>query len=110
MAESIWFSLNSQKMSTGKLILGVLAGIAAGATLGILFAPDKGTTTRKKIYQKGDSYVEGLEEKFHQFVDGVSNKFDKIRTEAANIMDDARTKAEAYAAETSDGEAHKKTR
>ena len=36
-------------MSTGKVMLGILAGLAAGEALGILFAPDKGSETRKKI-------------------------------------------------------------
>ena len=36
-------------MKAGKVFLGVLAGVAAGAVLGILFAPDKGSKTRKKI-------------------------------------------------------------
>ena len=39
-------------MKQGQIVLGVLAGIAAGAVLGILFAPDKGTITRKKILCK----------------------------------------------------------
>jgi gas vesicle protein len=43
-------------MSAGKVLLGLLAGVAAGATLGILFAPEKGAVTRKRIAKKGDDY------------------------------------------------------
>ena len=32
-------------MDSGKVVLGVLAGVAAGAILGILFAPEKGSVT-----------------------------------------------------------------
>ena len=35
--------------NTGKIITAVAAGAAAGAILGVLFAPDKGDDTRKKI-------------------------------------------------------------
>jgi gas vesicle protein len=34
-------------MKTDKVILGVLGGIAAGAILGILFAPEKGRNKKK---------------------------------------------------------------
>ncbi|MBL7971614.1 MAG: YtxH domain-containing protein, partial [Prolixibacteraceae bacterium] len=51
-------------MSSGKVLLGVLAGAAAGALIGILFAPDKGSETRRKIAEKGEDYVDGMKEKF----------------------------------------------
>jgi gas vesicle protein len=36
-------------MNSGKVLLGLFAGIAAGALLGILFAPEKGVGNPKKI-------------------------------------------------------------
>jgi len=47
-------------MSTGKVVLGLLAGMAAGAVLGILLAPEKGSDTRGKISKKGKDYTDSL--------------------------------------------------
>ena len=57
-------------MNTGKVLLGVLAGVAAGALVGILFAPAKGSRTRKRIYKKGEDYAEGLPIDVGSGVDG----------------------------------------
>ena len=59
-------------MSSGKVLLGVLAGVAAGALLGILFAPDKGQKTRKNIARKGEDFADGLKEKFDEFLENIS--------------------------------------
>jgi gas vesicle protein len=61
-------------MKSGKVVLGVLAGLAAGAALGILFAPDKGTNTRKKIGKKKDEMLDDVKEKFNAMVDSASAK------------------------------------
>jgi gas vesicle protein len=61
-------------MDSGKVLLGVLAGLAAGAVIGILFAPDKGSVTRQKVYEKGDEYAEELKDKFNDFVENMSQK------------------------------------
>lgn len=55
--------------NTSKIVLGVLAGAAAGAILGILFAPDKGESTRKKIAESGSGLADSLKSKIDEFLD-----------------------------------------
>jgi len=65
-------------MSTGKALLGVLAGIAAGAAIGVIFAPDKGTGTRKNITKKGEDLANALndkiDEKFEELMSSITGK------------------------------------
>ncbi len=63
-------------MSTGKVILGVLAGVAAGAVIGVLFAPDKGYETRGKISKKGKELKDELKEKIEDVIDHITKKCD----------------------------------
>jgi len=72
-------------MSTGKVLLGVLAGIAVGSLLGVLFAPDKGSVTRKKISQKSHDLKEELTEKFNEFLDDVNEKLEQVKDEAGKV-------------------------
>jgi len=68
-------------MDKGKIVLGTLAGIATGAILGILFAPDKGSDTRKKIYKQGEEYSDAMMEKFNSFLKSIAQKFDMVKEE-----------------------------
>jgi gas vesicle protein len=81
-------------MSSGKVFLGLLAGIAVGATLGILFAPEKGDTTRKKISKKSDAYAKELEDKFSDFVDSMAAKFESLKDEAVHVAQKGKKKIE----------------
>jgi gas vesicle protein len=86
-------------MSAGKVLLGVLAGVAVGAALGILFAPDKGTATRKKISEKSDDYADELEGRFNEFVEGMTKKFENVKEEAVRMAKKAKNKMEEAEAE-----------
>ena len=81
-------------METGKIVLGALAGLAAGAVLGILFAPDKGSTTRKKIIRQSNDYADGLGDKFNEFIDNISQKFDTLKEEAMQMAENGKSKLE----------------
>ncbi len=81
-------------MGSGKVLLGVLAGVAVGATLGILLAPDKGSVTRRKIADKADDYSENLEEKFSEFMSSVTQQFEALRKQAGTAATDAKQQAE----------------
>ena len=76
-------------MNSGKVFLGMLAGVAAGALLGVLFAPDKGSDTRKKITGKTDDLTDALKDKFNEFLDNVTEKFNQVKVEVSDIAKEA---------------------
>lgn len=68
-------------MSTEKVLVGILAGAAAGALLGVLFAPDKGSETRRKISENGEAFADKLKEKFDQLMGKMNEKFEEAKDE-----------------------------
>ena len=74
-------------MSSGKVVLGLLAGAAAGALAGILFAPAKGSRTRKRVLKKGEDYVDSLKEQFDELFDSVTEKLEKVKREVADYAE-----------------------
>ena len=86
-------------MSTGKVLVGVVAGAAVGAILGILFAPDKGSNTRKKIVNKGEGYANDVKDKFNEALDAINNKYKSIVNGAEELVADGKMKYEDAKAE-----------
>jgi gas vesicle protein len=81
-------------MNTGKVVLGALAGLAVGAVLGILLAPEKGSTTRKQITDKGDDYLDELKSKFNELCEAVSGKMEQTKLDAVELVDKGKEKYE----------------
>jgi gas vesicle protein len=81
-------------MNSGKVVLGVLAGVAAGAILGILFAPAKGSDTRKKITKTGSDAADSVKDKFNEFLDTMSEKYESVKENIIEYAEEHRTKSE----------------
>lgn len=79
-------------MKSGKVLLSVLAGVATGTALGVLFAPDKGSSTRKKISNRTNQYANEIKDKSNAFANGVSQKFQAVKDEGSRIVDNFKHK------------------
>jgi len=68
-----------------KVILALLAGVAAGAALGILFAPEKGTDTRDKLSESLNSLTDTIKET-------AAAELEKLSGLKTKVVDNIKTK------------------
>lgn len=74
-------------MKSVKVFLGLLAGFATGTLAGILFAPEKGSKTRKKILRKSEDYTDAVKEKFNESFEEITEKFEKVKKDVSDYAD-----------------------
>ena len=79
-------------MNSGKAILSILAAAAAGTAVGILFAPDSGTNTRKKISKKGNNYAGDLKGTFSAFLDTLTEKLESVKEGTNGLVEMGKSK------------------
>ena len=79
-------------MSSSKIVVGFLAGAAAGALAGILFAPDKGSNTRKKISNKTGDITDSVKNSFNDFIDGAKQMYSGAKEDAEEFGHKAKAK------------------
>lgn len=77
-------------MSTTKVLMGFVAGAAVGALAGILFAPDSGPNTRKRIQDKAGDLGDAAKESINGLVDSVKNAYSGAKDKVEEFGDHAR--------------------
>lgn len=71
--------------NTGRTLLALFAGAAAGAVLGILFAPDKGSETRRKIADSTGRLTDSIKESAEEGMNTLSEVKDKVYSKAEEL-------------------------
>jgi gas vesicle protein len=84
-------------MSSGKILLGIVAGAAAGTILGLLIAPGKGSATRKRIALTGSEYAEEAKGRFNEYIDAVTEEYDTVKEGALDLVGRGKEKVASVA-------------
>lgn len=74
-------------MKNSHLAIGIASSLAIGALIGVLFAPDKGCNTRRKISQKSKDLKDSLKDGIENLASAVENDYNKLVSKTENVID-----------------------
>lgn len=83
-----------ENSSTVKVIGALLLGAAIGGGLGILFAPSKGSKTRKRLMEKGSDISDALKDKLDDFMEEVTEEVAHLKSNLHVRMDGELSKSD----------------
>lgn len=78
-------------MKPSNVVIGIVSGFAAGALVGILFAPDKGSNTRKKIAQKSRDLKDNVKDSFNNFLTSVEDQYQHLVSKTTDVVEERKT-------------------
>lgn len=78
-------------------IVALLAGLAVGAVVGILFAPESGADTRGKISDKAGDLADNVKDKYQSAKEKLSSKADEATEIKDQVVEDVRKKTKEAA-------------
>lgn len=80
-----------------KSLPGILVGLAVGALIGVLLAPESGKKTRRKISSESDSFFKDLQDQLQTGLDNIKQQYNDYVDTAADktqgVVNQAKRKA-----------------
>jgi gas vesicle protein len=73
--------------STSSFLIGLLSGAAIGAAFGILYAPDKGDVTRKKLVRKAEDLKDEFDEKLGDMKSYLNESLGLVKEKVSDVKD-----------------------
>lgn len=89
--------------NTGTTFLALLTGAAIGAGLGMLYAPDSGEQTRRKLGENARRTQDNLNKQYRETSSNLSQKARRAKMDFENKLDDTLSSASFKADEIIDG-------
>lgn len=73
-------------MKNNNIAIGILGGLAIGTALGILFAPAKGSETRKKIADKSTDLKDIVVDSSGKLTNKIAQTINELKRESQNFI------------------------
>lgn len=83
-------------MNGNKAFWGIVTAAAVGAVIGLLFAPEDGGETRKKIKRKTNSLASDLIDALEKSKEKAASVVGQVKKEGEEYKDEALNKADEY--------------
>jgi gas vesicle protein len=90
------FNKKNDSRQKEKLILVAISSAVGGALLGILFAPDKGKNTRKKLAKRRDEYLRDIKKISEELSQQLKNNTNSILGESMKTLQNLKKDVEDY--------------
>lgn len=80
-------SLCKSSNDTSKIVGALLAGVAIGAAIGILFAPDSGSEIRSQISDKAKDLAGSVKDRVQSAKESLQNKANDYKEDLKDVKD-----------------------
>ncbi|MDB5242880.1 MAG: hypothetical protein JWP57_3505 [Spirosoma sp.] len=72
-----------------KSLPGIIVGLAVGAAVGLLLAPQSGKKTRKRITSESDSFFKDLQDQLQAGLENIKSQYNNYVDTASSKTEDA---------------------